>query len=516
MTDAVTDSTIAELVKAFASAQPEQLQAEFDKLAGAVWSEGVLTELALPAAPVLVDVLDQVTEEHQGRLVILLGLLAEAEYPEQGPVNQAVRAGLDHYLALVTRESNSPAFTLALLYLLSHFPGDRERILGAVEGIGLGPEEQTRLERALASLDLAKPDLGRVWPAPSIWALNASEQDFDQSWINDLSVEQITTNWENDTKTVFGFSGAKAYWAVLNGTPVQVAQSKPARSESDEGVDQSTSGLFGAHVDAFRCANCSGALEIRNETVRCPECATAYPVANGVLDLTAGIAETISTGNDDETADLLQKLAEMPTMGLYYESVLRPAYLQIAGSNWGGAITPSDEDAYIATHIEPVDGPVLDLAAGAGRWTTVVSDTVGPDRLLALDMGLPMLSVLRSRLPEVPAVQGSALDLPFADASFGAVNMWNALQAFPDDAETAILEVGRVLRPGGTFTCMTFLFGQDPIYRHFQKSHFFPSRPAGHLLFELEDIKAWLDRAGMRIVELSGPETFVFFTAERI
>lgn len=115
MTDAATDSTIAELVKAFASARPEQLQAEFENLAGAVWREGVLTELALPAAPVLVDVLDQVTEDHQGRLVVLLGLLAEAEYPELGPVNQAVRAGLDQYLALVARESNTQAFTLALL-----------------------------------------------------------------------------------------------------------------------------------------------------------------------------------------------------------------------------------------------------------------------------------------------------------------------------------------------------------------------------------------------------------------
>ncbi len=227
------------------------------------------------------------------------------------------------------------------------------------------------------------------------------------------------------------------------------------------------------------------------------------------------MSESAADVEDDATANLLSKLAEMPTMGIYYESVLRPAFLRIAGANWGGAVTLADEDAYMVRHISPVDGPVLDLAAGAGRWTRVVAGTVGHDRLIALDMGLPMLTVLRDTLPEVPAVRASALDLPFDDASLGAVNCWNALHAFPDDAARAIAEVGRVLRPGGTFTMMTFLFDSDPIVRYFQTSHYFPSRVEGMLLFEMDEIRRWLADAGMTVRDASGPGSFAFITAVR-
>nr|BFE84740.1 hypothetical protein GCM10020093_073410 [Planobispora longispora] len=145
----------------------------------------------------------------------------------------------------------------------------------------------------------------------------------------------------------------------------------------------------------------------------------------------------------------------------------------------------------------------------------MVAGAVGADRLIAMDMGLPMLTVLRGRLPEVPAVRASALRLPFEDASFAAVNCWNALQAFPDDAAAAIAEMGRVLRPGGTLTMMTFLFDSDPIARHFQASHFFPSRVEGMLLFEREELHRWLADAGLKVRDMSGPGTFVFITAER-
>jgi ubiquinone/menaquinone biosynthesis C-methylase UbiE len=130
-------------------------------------------------------------------------------------------------------------------------------------------------------------------------------------------------------------------------------------------------------------------------------------------------------------------------------------------------------------------------------------------------MGLPMLNTMRRRLPEIPAVMASALNLPFADASLGAINIWNALQAVPDDAATAVAEIGRCLKPGGTLTMMTFRWETDPIGRYFQSRQYFPSRAEGHLLFGLDELKAWLDDAGLAVIDESGPETFVFITAER-
>jgi SAM-dependent methyltransferase len=514
MDASTTHAAVAELVKAFSNAAPDGAVAQFQELAAAVWSGGEATDLALPAVPTLVAQLDLVDDDRKGYLVVLLGLLAETEYPATGgPLETAVRAGLDSYLALLGRAALPAPLQEALLYLVAHFPADRERVLAATADLPLDDQHRTRLARGLIELDRERPDLGRVWPAPSIWRRDDEEDEYDQASIAGLSQEQILTNWHNDTRTLHGYTGALAYAAVRAGAAVvDVTDENPPERAVPENAELDPAVQLSRHASIYRCTGCGGAVAPSGERFRCASCDAVFAVANGVLDLSQGIRDDV---DDDATANLLQKLSEMPGMGVYYERVLRPSYLRIAGSNWHGAVTPADEDEYIATHIRPVDGPVLDLAAGAGRWTTIVAETIGADRLVALDMGLPMLSVLRDRLPDVPAIQGSALDLPFQDASFGAINMWNALQAFPDDAEDAIAEVGRCLRPGGTFTILTFVFADDPVARYFQESHYFPSRPAGHLLFELDELRRWFSAAGLEIRDETRAETFVILTAER-
>lgn len=506
-----------DLLDAFAKAPEDRLDAEFLRLAGAVWGEDAPRGAAVRAVPALVELMDSVDDRRRGYLAVLLGLLAESEHPAtDGPVPAAVRRGLDRYLELLRRSGAGTPLTTALLYLLSHFPGDRERILAAAadESLAVGKEDLTRLERSLRGLDPADPDLGRCWPSPAAWYLDEDERDFDRGQIRGLTPEQVTANWNNDTRTVLAYSGMKAYWAVRHGTALETSYPTPpagaaAGEPSGPGAD-----AFARHADALRCPSCRGRLDFAGGGIRCGECSTPFPFARGMLDLSGGATGSRATDEDD-TADLLQKLAAMPSMGVYYESVLRPAFLRISGLNWDDALTPADEDAYLLARTRPVDGPVLDLAAGAGRWTAVLEQAVGADRLIALDLGLPMLNTLRRRLPDVPAVIASALDLPFGDATLGAVNCWNALQAFPEQADVAIAEVGRCLKPGGTFTLMTFRWADDPVDRYFQSSHHFPSRPAGMLLFELEDLRKWLADAGLEIRDESGVGSTVLITAVR-
>ncbi|MBG0829110.1 methyltransferase domain-containing protein [Planomonospora sp. ID67723] len=510
------DTTYASsiLVEEFTSAAADEVDAAFGRLAGALWTPGTaqdqtlweggtLTERAPAAIPGLIAALDGLDAGRAGRLLILLGLIAEAGQVE------AVRAGLDRYLDLARHAT--PALGQALAYLLAHFPDDRDRVLGAAGELGLDSGDRSRLERCLRTMDAERTGLGRVWPAPEIWRLTPEERAFDRAWIGALTDEQAEVNWRNDSRTVWGYMGLKAYWSVRHGLPVTTPGPQPPPQESAGGDDPRLD-LFRPHAAALACPACRGPLDVGREAVRCPACEVAYPAFRGILDLT----RTVRDDADEATADLLKSLAEMPSMGLYYEALLRPEFLRVAGGNWGGAVTLADEDAYIGRSVNPVDGPVLDLGAGAGRWTEVIAAAVGADRLLALDLGLPMLNVLRHRLPEVPAVLASALDLPLPDASMGAVVCWNALHAFPDDAAAAIAEVGRVLRPGGTFTLMTFVWDEDPVCRHFQASHYFPSRPAGMLLFERAELDRWLADAGMVVRESSGPESFVFLTAQRV
>ena len=510
MSDSASPSTVAELLDSFTHATSDRLDEEFLRLAGALWRDGDLTEHAEPATPTLIARVEQVDDDRKGYLITLLGLLAEAEYPATGgPVTTAVRGGLDGYLNLLSRCGNGDPLTFALLYLLSHLPEDRDRILAAAEGLALEPDDQTRLDRCLAALDTGDVVLGRVWPSPWAWSLNDSQREFDQEWIKGLSPEQITATWHSDTRTILAYSGAKALWAVRNAaTPTAVTDTSQHSDPQPSTPDDLTSDVYAEHEAALRCPTCHGALDFQPAAASCATCAVDYPIAHGVLDFLAVGGET------DSKDDVLQNATKMQGIGYYYEAVLRPAFLRVMASNWGGLVAPTDEDSYLAAHLSEVDGPVLDLAAGAGRWTAVVAETVGTEQVIALDVITPMLVGLRGRLPKLSVVRGSALSLPFADASLGAVNCWNALQAFPDP-EQAVAEVGRCLRPGGVLTLLTMRWGSDRIYRYFQHSHVFPGSPEGLELFEVDEVKAWLDAAGLAIRHESGPGTFVFITAER-
>lgn len=102
---------------------------------------------------------------------------------------------------------------------------------------------------------------------------------------------------------------------------------------------------------------------------------------------------------------------------------------------------------------------VLDMGCGAGRHAfelyrrgaDVVAFDQDADELAAVS---DMFAAMR-KAGEVPVgadadvKQGDALQLPFADGEFDRVVAAEVLEHIPDD-ETAIAELARVLRPGGT------------------------------------------------------------------
>ncbi len=88
---------------------------------------------------------------------------------------------------------------------------------------------------------------------------------------------------------------------------------------------------------------------------------------------------------------------------------------------------------------------VLDLGAGTGKLTTRLVER-GLD-VVAVDPIAEMLEVLRSSLPDTPALLGTAEEIPLSDNSVDTVLVAQAWHWF--DPERAIPEVARVLRPGG-------------------------------------------------------------------
>ncbi|MEZ0362278.1 class I SAM-dependent methyltransferase [Mycobacterium sp. pUA109] len=88
---------------------------------------------------------------------------------------------------------------------------------------------------------------------------------------------------------------------------------------------------------------------------------------------------------------------------------------------------------------------VLDLGAGTGKLTTRLVER-GLD-VVAVDPIAEMLEVLRTALPDTPALLGTAEEIPLPDNSVDAVLVAQAWHWF--DPDRAIPEVARVLRPGG-------------------------------------------------------------------
>jgi SAM-dependent methyltransferase len=206
-----------------------------------------------------------------------------------------------------------------------------------------------------------------------------------------------------------------------------------------------------------------------------------------------------------------QRLMEDRALVKLYELQVRPQFLRVMGRNWADDLTPADEDAYLLAAPGPASGPVLDLACGAGRWTAVVAGKVGAARTIGLDLSWPMLVETKARLPAVPLVRGSALRLPFADATLAGASCFNALQLLPTPG-SVLRELGRCMRRDSVITCFTFRRAPRGVYRYFQ-SRF--ERATGVRSFREDDIRRWLEDAGMTLLDLGGPNLCLFFTARK-
>ena len=114
-----------------------------------------------------------------------------------------------------------------------------------------------------------------------------------------------------------------------------------------------------------------------------------------------------------------------------------------------------------ASNIKP-GSRVLDIAAGTGDLTILISKRVGPQGSVILsDINQQMLQAGRARLAKadipdnVQFLQADAEDLQFDDNSFDAVTIGYGIRNFTNKMK-ALREILRVLKPGGQLTIIEF------------------------------------------------------------
>lgn len=113
---------------------------------------------------------------------------------------------------------------------------------------------------------------------------------------------------------------------------------------------------------------------------------------------------------------------------------------------------------------------ILEVGCGPGGMMSGLSRF---GRVHGLDVSLDAMRYCRDRgFPNV--VTGSGLALPFADASFDMVALFDAIEHIPDDRKV-LEEVRRILKPGGlvfiSVPAYQFLYSQNDRLVHHQRRY---------------------------------------------
>jgi len=112
----------------------------------------------------------------------------------------------------------------------------------------------------------------------------------------------------------------------------------------------------------------------------------------------------------------------------------------------------------------PAHAVVLDLASGTGDFSVLVARQYPGARAIPVDLTERMLVLARLR-GLADAVCGDAGVLPFPDNSFDCVFIGYGLRNFPH-LDTALREIARVLRPGGSLVTLDFFIPANPLWRY--------------------------------------------------
>ena len=107
------------------------------------------------------------------------------------------------------------------------------------------------------------------------------------------------------------------------------------------------------------------------------------------------------------------------------------------------------------------DERVLDVATGTGLVARALVEAYGC-RVVGLDQSVPMLARARAKVAadsrlagRVELVEGQAEEMPFADGEFDHLTFTYLLR-YVDDPAATLLELARVVRPGGRLACLEF------------------------------------------------------------
>lgn len=107
-------------------------------------------------------------------------------------------------------------------------------------------------------------------------------------------------------------------------------------------------------------------------------------------------------------------------------------------------------------------GRVLDVGCGTGDLSIELFENTTAE-VTGIDFCAPMLKLAKTKAPQLQFIQGDALRLPFAEASFDGLTIGFALRNLAD-VERGLRELLRVLKPNGTVAILEFSHPVNPVF----------------------------------------------------
>jgi SAM-dependent methyltransferase/uncharacterized protein YbaR (Trm112 family) len=222
----------------------------------------------------------------------------------------------------------------------------------------------------------------------------------------------------------------------------------------------------------LQCPRDGSSLRVDNAGLRCQE-GHRYPIVEGVpILLLPEQQQTIALARASWEAAQTREGAPLfvETLGLSTEEkrcieadaqknpYIDPVVSWLVGATSGCAYKPSMGRlrSYPIPKIKFSDGSgqlLLDVGCSWGRWT--ISAGRNGWRAIGIDPSLGALlaaqRVAKQLFVNISFVCGDARFLPFKTETFHAAHSYSVLQHFSEDnAEMALREIGRILRPDGT------------------------------------------------------------------
>lgn len=119
---------------------------------------------------------------------------------------------------------------------------------------------------------------------------------------------------------------------------------------------------------------------------------------------------------------------------------------------------------------------ILDLCCGTADWTIMLAKRYSHAKVIGMDFSQEMLKIAQhkvsdSNVKNIVLESGDAMNLRYPDNSFDVVTIGFGLRNVPD-ANQALAEIYRVLKPGGQMICLEAFKVETPIIKVGWKLYF--------------------------------------------